>query len=126
MAVLPRSEVERIIRKAGAERVSLDAPDALCGILEDRAIEIVERALLIAKHARGRIWKRKAKRNAWRRAAGKSSAHGAWRRSPAGLRAKTEAKQEKDLNGKSASHSRKNGRRKTITLKKEDILLAVS
>ncbi|MEM4389691.1 MAG: NFYB/HAP3 family transcription factor subunit [Candidatus Micrarchaeia archaeon] len=52
MAILPRLELERIIRRAGAERVALDAPDAMAEILEDRAIAIVERALAIARHAR--------------------------------------------------------------------------
>ncbi|MEM3030275.1 MAG: NFYB/HAP3 family transcription factor subunit [Candidatus Micrarchaeia archaeon] len=62
MAVLPRVELERIIRRAGADRVGLDAPDAMAEILEDKAIAIVERALAIARHARGNGRKKNGKR----------------------------------------------------------------
>ncbi|MBI5159205.1 NFYB/HAP3 family transcription factor subunit [Candidatus Micrarchaeota archaeon] len=54
MAVLHRLDVERLIRKAGAQRVSEDAGEKLTEFLEDKAIEIIEKAMTIARHARGR------------------------------------------------------------------------
>lgn len=51
MAVLPQAPVERLIRKAGAERVSDDASEALANILEDMAAEISTKAVRLAKHA---------------------------------------------------------------------------
>lgn len=43
--------IERIIRGAGAERVSEDAVVALAGILKDHAGEVSEDAIALAKHA---------------------------------------------------------------------------
>ena len=51
MAVLPQAPVERLIRKAGAYRVSDDAAEALASILEDMASEISAKAVKLAKHA---------------------------------------------------------------------------
>ncbi len=51
MAVLPKAPVERLIRKAGADRVSDDAAEALANILEDLAAEISVKAVKLAKHA---------------------------------------------------------------------------
>lgn len=51
MPVLPLAPVERLIRKAGAERVSEDASEALADILEDAAIDISQKAVHLAKHA---------------------------------------------------------------------------
>ena len=48
---LPLAPVERLIRKAGAERVSETATKALADILEDAALDISKRANQIAKHA---------------------------------------------------------------------------
>ncbi len=48
---LPLSPIERIIRNAGAERVSEDAVIALAGVLKERAEEISEDAIALAKHA---------------------------------------------------------------------------
>jgi len=48
---LPLAPVERLIRKAGAERVSESAATALADILEDAALDIAKRAVQIAKHA---------------------------------------------------------------------------
>jgi DNA-binding protein len=51
MAVLPKAPVERLIRKAGADRVSDDAAEALANILEDLAAEISVKAVKLSKHA---------------------------------------------------------------------------
>ena len=51
MAILPKAPVERLIRKAGADRVSDDAAEALANILEDLAAEISAKAVKLAKHA---------------------------------------------------------------------------
>lgn len=50
--ILPLAPVERIIRKAGAERVSEDAGVELAKVLEDYGIEISREAILLAKHAK--------------------------------------------------------------------------
>lgn len=51
MADIPLAPVERLIRKAGAERVSEDAAAALADILEDFATDISQKAVQLAKHA---------------------------------------------------------------------------
>jgi histone H3/H4 len=50
--ILPLATVERIIRKAGAERVSEDAGMELAKVLEDYGIEVSREAITLAKHAR--------------------------------------------------------------------------
>lgn len=50
--ILPLAPVERIIRKAGAERVSEDAGMELAKVLEDYGIEVSREAITLAKHAR--------------------------------------------------------------------------
>jgi histone H3/H4 len=40
-----------LIRKAGAERVSEDAAEALADVLEDMAIDISQKAVQLSKHA---------------------------------------------------------------------------
>ena len=52
MGVLQLAPVERLIRKAGAQRVSDAAVKALAEILEDIAIKITEVAVQYAKHAK--------------------------------------------------------------------------
>ncbi len=49
--VLPLAPVERIIRKAGADRVSEGAGIELARVLEDYGIEVSREAMTLAKHA---------------------------------------------------------------------------
>ena len=51
MAELPIAAVERLIRKAGAPRVSSGAAKALRDVLEDMAYKMSTRAVKVAKHA---------------------------------------------------------------------------
>ncbi len=51
MAELPIAPVDRLIRKAGAARVSEDAAKLLAEHLEDKAMEIAKRAVDLAHHA---------------------------------------------------------------------------
>ncbi|MFQ5405687.1 MAG: histone family protein [Candidatus Micrarchaeia archaeon] len=51
MVDLPLAPVERLVRKAGAERVSEDASEALADVLENVAIDISQKAVQLAKHA---------------------------------------------------------------------------
>lgn len=48
---VPLAPIERLIRKAGAERVSEDAAEALADVLEEVAIDISQKAVQLAKHA---------------------------------------------------------------------------
>jgi histone H3/H4 len=48
---LPIAALERIIRKAGAKRVSDEAAAALAEVLEERAITIAAEATRLAEHA---------------------------------------------------------------------------
>jgi DNA-binding protein len=50
--ILPIAPVERIVRKAGAERVSEDAGIELAKVLEEYGIEIAREAISLAKHAK--------------------------------------------------------------------------
>jgi len=51
MPVLPRAPFERIIKLAGASRVSEEASEELATIIEDRLKQIFKEASLLAKHA---------------------------------------------------------------------------
>ncbi|MCE8425054.1 MAG: histone family protein [Candidatus Methanoperedens sp.] len=51
LPILPLAPVERIIRKAGADRVSESAGVELAGVLEDYGIEVSREAMVWAKHA---------------------------------------------------------------------------
>ena len=51
MAELPIAAVERLIRAAGAQRVSASAAEALVEILEDISADISSEAIMLAKHA---------------------------------------------------------------------------
>jgi histone H3/H4 len=51
MAILPKAPVERLVREAGADRVSDDAARTLAEVLEKKGLEISARAIKFAKHA---------------------------------------------------------------------------
>ena len=52
--VIPLAAMEKLMKKAGAERVSEDAKDALSEVLEDFGLQIADSAKKYALHA-GRI-----------------------------------------------------------------------
>lgn len=58
MAELPVSPVDRIIRKAGAERVSGEAAELLADVLEEEGKEVATRANELAEHAGRKTVKR--------------------------------------------------------------------
>jgi histone H3/H4 len=51
MTELSQSAVERIMKKAGAERVSADAAETLSGLMEDYAIFLAKEAKKMSDHA---------------------------------------------------------------------------
>ncbi len=51
MAELPIAPIDRLIRKAGAERVSEEAAKVLAEYLEEYAIEVAKKAAAFARHA---------------------------------------------------------------------------
>ncbi|MEM1578936.1 MAG: histone family protein [Archaeoglobaceae archaeon] len=51
MAELPMAPVDRLIRKAGAERVSADAVEKMVEVLEEYAVKVAKKAVDIAKHS---------------------------------------------------------------------------
>lgn len=48
---LPIASVERLIRKAGAQRVSKGAAKELASYLEDIGVEVAREAINVAEHA---------------------------------------------------------------------------
>ena len=52
MTDLPIAALDRLIRKAGAERVSEDAAEELGRILEEVAQDISKQAIELARHAK--------------------------------------------------------------------------
>ena len=51
MATLPIAPVERMIKDAGAERVSGSAAKALAEVLEEHGTEVATKAIRLARHA---------------------------------------------------------------------------
>jgi histone H3/H4 len=51
MAELPIAPIDRLIRKAGAERVSEEAAKILAEYLEDYAVELAKKSVEYARHA---------------------------------------------------------------------------
>lgn len=49
--ILPKAPVEKLIREAGAERVSDDAASELAELLEKVGLDVSEKAIKYAKHA---------------------------------------------------------------------------
>ena len=58
MAQIPIAPVTRLVRNAGAERVSEDASVALVEILEAKGEEIAAKAVSLSKHAKRKTVKR--------------------------------------------------------------------
>lgn len=54
MSEIPLAPIIRIMKKANIDRVSDEAAMTLRDVLEEKAVEISERAALLAKHA-GRV-----------------------------------------------------------------------
>ncbi len=51
MTIIPFAPIERVIRNAGAQRVSESAGMALTEILEEYGLEISKEAIRLAEHA---------------------------------------------------------------------------
>ncbi|MDK2892559.1 histone family protein [Methanohalophilus sp.] len=51
MQIIPYAPIERVIRKAGAERVSESAGEALAEILQEHGLKISKEAIKLANHA---------------------------------------------------------------------------
>jgi histone H3/H4 len=51
MAVLPKAPVTRLVKNAGAERVSEDATEAMVKLLESYGAKVAKKAVALAKHA---------------------------------------------------------------------------
>jgi len=49
--MIAKASVDKLIRKAGAERVSEDASKALAKVLEEEAIDVAREAVTLAEHA---------------------------------------------------------------------------
>lgn len=51
MTILPRLPFERILKKAGAKRVSYDALDEFAKVMEEKLLDVAKEAVDLAKHA---------------------------------------------------------------------------
>lgn len=51
MAELPIAAVDRIIRKAGGQRVSENAAEELAEVLEEKGLELAREAVELTEHA---------------------------------------------------------------------------
>lgn len=51
MSELPKMPFERILKKAGAKRVSQDSLEEFANIMEEKMMKIAVEALMLAKHA---------------------------------------------------------------------------
>jgi len=51
MVEIPLATVDRLMRKAGAKRVSEDAAQAMAEVVEERALVIAAAAVKLAEHA---------------------------------------------------------------------------
>jgi histone H3/H4 len=51
MKILPLSPFERILKKAGAKRVSHGAMEEFAKVMEEKLLEIAEEAVALARHA---------------------------------------------------------------------------
>ena len=51
MAIVPKLPFERILKKAGAKRVSQGALEEFAKVMEERLTEISKEAAMLAKHA---------------------------------------------------------------------------
>lgn len=51
MVEIPVATVDRIMRKAGAKRVSEEAAKAMAELIEEKALEIAAEAIKLAEHA---------------------------------------------------------------------------
>lgn len=49
--ILPKGPFERILKKAGAKRVSYDALDELAKVMEEKLLDVAKAAVDLAKHA---------------------------------------------------------------------------
>lgn len=67
MSKLPFASVERIMRNAGAERISMDAIATMAEILEDYCITLSKEAIELARHAKRKTVKREDVKLAARR-----------------------------------------------------------
>ncbi len=51
MAIIPKLPFERILKKAGAKRVSQGALEEFAKVVEEKLTEVAKEAALLAKHA---------------------------------------------------------------------------
>ena len=51
MSILPRLPFERILKRAGAKRVSQEALEEFSKVMEEKLMEIAKEAAMMAKHA---------------------------------------------------------------------------